>query len=70
MVNCARTDEIPYTLQNHDVINSHIFPNFNKGTRLACDNVSGLVTSVNSDKLEQLKIVLECNKPLIDVYYL
>ena len=68
VVNCARTDEIPCNLQNNNVINSHIFPIFNKGIRLACHNVNRLVTSVNSDKLEQLKILLECNKPPVDVY--
>ena len=26
------------------------------------------MTSVNSDKLDQLKILLECNKPQVDVY--
>ena len=68
VVNCARTDEIPCNLQNNNVINSHIFPIFNKGIRLACHNVNRLVTSVNSDKLEQLKNLLECNKPPVDVY--
>ena len=68
VVNCARTDEIPCNLQNNNVINSHIFPIFNKGICLACHNVNRLVTSVNSDKLEQLKILLECNKPPVDVY--
>ena len=68
VVNCARTDEIPCNLQNNNVINSHIFPVFNKGIRLAFHNVNRLVTSVNSDKLEQLKILLECNKPPVDVY--
>ena len=68
VVNCERTDEIPCNLQNNNVINSHIFPIFNKGIRLACHNVNRLVTSVNSDKLEQLKILLECNKPPVDVY--
>lgn len=48
---------------------NQVFPNFRKGLKIACHNINRLINKNDTIKLDQLKLLLECDcSPPLDVY--
>ena len=56
------------TTDKQAIIVSNLFPSVKKSLCIACHNVNRLVTSNNTDTLDQIKIILESDNTTLDIY--